>query len=170
MNRWLCCMTLWTLLAGCAHHYVYSGTLTAQDSQATDRQFLLYWNRTERPVWFDESEGSVRVLPQCSLNVMNYDERPEGIVFRARESDKKVIEPDRDQHLCGRILNAKQVTDLTEGPLSLTVLCTDSPPDELSRPKPYLKARPEPYEFIISRREVRDFSEIPVRPPCKEPR
>lgn len=169
MNRILCWVALWAVLAGCAHHYVYSGTLEAQDSQENDRQFLLYWNRTERLVWFDESEGSVRVLPQCSLNVMPYDERPEGIIFRVRESDKKVIEAEQDKNQCGKILNAKQVTDLAEGPLSLTVLCTDSPPDEFSRPKPYLKARPEPYEFIIARREVPDFSEIPKRPPCKGP-
>jgi hypothetical protein len=158
------------LLSGCAHNYVYTGTLAAEDSQGKQRQFLLYWNRTERPIWFDTAEGTVRVLPQCSLNVMPYDERPEGIIFRARDTDKKVIDPERDQQVCGRILSGNVVTDLPDDSLSLTVLCADSPVDELNQPKPYLKARPEPYTFNISRLEVPDFTAIPKRPQCTDSR
>lgn len=169
VNHALRGLALWTLLlSGCAHNYVYSGTLEAQDSQGKDRQFLLYWHKTARPVWFDTSEGTVRVLPQCSPNVMPYDERPDGIIFRTRESDKKVINPEQDKHVCGRILNWTRVADLTEDSLSLTVLCTDSPPDDLNQPKPYLKARPEPYEFTIFRKEVPDFTEVPKRPRCTD--
>jgi len=169
MNQALRGLTLGTLLlSGCAYNYIYSGTLEAEDSQGKHRQFLLYWNKTERPVWFNTSEGTVRVLSQCSLNVMPYDERPEGIIFRARESDKKVIDPEQDKHVCGRILSGNLVADLPENSLSLTVLCADSPPDELNQAKPYLKARPEPYKFSISRREVSDFTEIPKRPQCTD--
>ncbi len=64
---------------------------------------------------------------------------------------------------------ALPLADLPEDSLSLTVLCTDSPPDDLNQPKPYLKARPEPYEFTIFRKEVPDFSEVPKRPRCTDP-
>ena len=170
MNQTIRGSILWTLLlTGCAQNYIYSGILEAEDSRGKNRQFLLYWNKTERPVWFNTSEGTVRVLPQCSMSVMPYDERPEGIIFRARESDKKVIDPEQDTHVCGRILSGNLVEDLPEQSLSLTVLCADVPPDDLSQPKPYLKARREPYEFTVSRKEVSNFTEIPKRPHCTDP-
>ncbi len=160
------------IVTGCARNYVYSGTLQAPDSQGAMRTHLLYWNKTERPLWFDTAEGSVRMLSQCSLNTVAYDEQPTGIVFRARERDKKVVgkvEPDLSRRICGQMLDANRVADLPDGRVRVTVYCEDAPPDELSRPQPYVKAREQPYEFTISRRAVSDFSEIPVRPRCESP-
>jgi len=126
----------------------------------------IYWNKTIRPLWDDSHEGSVRILPGCSLNTLSYDEQPNGIIFRARDRDKHVQESLPDKHVCGRILNANRIVDLLEGDISVTVLCRDAPQDDLDSPQPYLKAREQPYKFPVSRREVPDFSEIPKRPQC----
>jgi hypothetical protein len=172
-TRWL--MVAMMLLSGCAHNYVYSGALEAEDSKGKMRQHVLYWNQTERPLWFDTAEGSVRLLPQCSLNTVAYDERPNGIVFRARPTDKRVIgeaEPRTRESICGNVLGANRITDLPEGTVGVTVWCEDAPQDDLDRPKPYLKARELPYEFIVSRREVPNFSDagnVPTRPRCESP-
>lgn len=161
------------LLPGCAQNYVYSGTLDAEDSKGKVRQHLLYWNKTERPIWFDTTEGSVRMLPQCSANTLAYDERPSGIVFRARPTDKKTIgavEPVLQERVCGNVLGAGQIKDLPEGKVEVTVFCEDTPQDDLDRPKPYLKARTQPYEFIVSKRVVPNFSDeanTPKRPRCE---
>ena len=47
-TRWL--MVAMMLVSGCAHNYVYSGALEAEDSKGKMRQHLLYWNQTERPL------------------------------------------------------------------------------------------------------------------------
>jgi hypothetical protein len=154
------------MLSGCAHRYVYSGTLEAQDSLGNVGRHLIYWNKTTRPLWFDTQEGSVRILPQCSLNTLAYDEQPTGIIFRARDRDKHVLESASDKHVCGRVLNAKRIVDLPDGQIDVTVSCQDAPQDDLDTPQPYLKARELPYEFPVTRREVKDFSEIPKRPQC----
>lgn len=171
--RWLLMATLF--LSGCAHNYVYSGTLEAEDSTGKTRKHLLYWNRTERIIGYDTVEGSVRMLPQCSLNTVAYDEQPNGIVFRARENDKQVIgeaAPDLKQRVCGKVMGANRIKDLAEGTVEVTVLCEDEPADELSRPKPYLKASERPYPFPVSKHEVSNFSDegnVPKRPYCKNP-
>ena len=154
------------MASGCAHRYVYSGTLEAQDSLGHVGQHLIYWNKTTRPLWFDTQEGSVRMLPQCSLNTVAYDEQPTGIIFRARDRDKPVLERAQDTHVCGRVLSANRIVDLPDGRVDVTVLCQDAPQDDLDTPQPYLKAREQPYEFPVTRKEVKDFSEIPKRPEC----
>ncbi len=156
------------MLSGCAHHYVYSGTLDAPDSLGNPSRHLIYWDKTTRPLWFDTQEGSVRILPcfPFSLNTLNYDEQPTGIIFRARDRDKQVLERAQDKHVCGRVLNANRIVDLQDGYLNVTVSCQDAPQDDLDAPQPYMKAREQPYTFPVTRREVKDFSENPKRPEC----
>ncbi|HTP42345.1 MAG TPA: hypothetical protein VML36_07960 [Nitrospiria bacterium] len=154
------------LVTGCAHHYMYSGTLEAPDSLGHTRQHLLYWNTTVRPLWFDSREGSVRILEQCSLSTIDYDEQPAGIVFRQRERDEPVLEQARETHLCGRILNGDRIIDLRPGLIDVTVACRDRPRDRFDTPQPYLEAREAPYQFQVARHEVKDFNEIPKRPAC----
>jgi hypothetical protein len=154
------------ILSGCAHRYEYSGTLKAPDSVGNVSQHFIYWNKTIRPLWYDSQEGSVRILPECSTNTLDYDEQPDGIIFRARPKDKHILEGLPDKHVCGRILHAKRIVDLPEGDIGVTVFCQDAPQDELDSPQPYLKAREQPYMFPVSRRKVPDFSEISKRPPC----
>jgi hypothetical protein len=111
----------------------------------------------------------------ASANTVAYDEQPGGIVFRARPTDKKIIgpaEPTLRERICGAILGATQIKDLAEGLVELTVLCVDAPQDDLDRPKPYLKARDQPYGFTVSKREVPNFSDagnVPARPTCEGP-
>lgn len=154
------------MVSGCAHRYVYSGTLEAPDSLGNVGPHLIYWNKTTRPLWFDTQEGSVRVLAGCSNSTLAYDEQPTGIIFRAGARDRRVLEGASDKQVCGRILTAKRIVDLPDGHIDVTVSCEDAPQDDLDTPQPYLKARAEPYEFPVARREVKDFSEISKRPEC----
>ncbi|MFZ5863572.1 MAG: hypothetical protein ACOYXR_12110 [Nitrospirota bacterium] len=164
MGRGLLVVTL--MLAGCAHRYVYSGTVEAPDSAGRVGPHLIYWNTTTRPLWFDTQEGSVRILAGCSRNTVAYDEQPSGIFFRARGRDKPVLAQASDPRVCGRVLTADRIVDLPDGRVNVTVSCQDAPQDDLDTPQPYLKAREQPYEFPVTRREVKDFGEIPARPEC----
>jgi hypothetical protein len=83
----LCSMII---LSGCASHYVYQGELSALDSASHVRTFLVYWTRTERPLWFDTAEGGVRLLTECSLNDLYFKEQENGIIFERREGDRGV--------------------------------------------------------------------------------
>lgn len=168
MSKRLPCLLLAMALSGCAHHYLYSGMLEAPDSLGHLRRHLLYWNATVRPLWFDSREGSVRILPQCSLNTLDYDEQPGGILFRKRERDEPVLERANGADVCGRILHADRIVDLRPGRIDVTVDCRDALRDAFDTPQPYLEARETPYQFQVARREVKEFSEIPTRPACKE--
>jgi hypothetical protein len=171
-STWLIASCLAATLAGCAQRFVYSGSIDAADSTGVVQPYVIYWTKTDRPLWFDTSDGSVHILP-CNPNVLDYDERPSGIVFRGRASDKPVIGSAAaalSERICGRVLGPTRVADLGVGVVKVTVWCEDAPQDELDRPKPYLRARAEPYEFPVSRREVSDFSapgSVPLRPTCR---
>ena len=83
-SLWLLELLSSVLLAGCAHNFVYSGTIDAQDSTGIVQPYILYWTKTDRPLWFDTTDGAVHILP-CNANVLDYDERPaSGVDFRAR--------------------------------------------------------------------------------------
>ena len=170
-STWLIELLGTVLLVGCAHHFVYSGAIDAPDSTGVAQPYVLYWTKTDRPLWFDTADGGVHILP-CNPNVLDYDERPAGIIFRARANDKQVIGDSAtalSERICGKVLGPTRIADLSEGVVEVTVWCEDAPQDELDRPKPYLSARTEPYDFSVSRREVSNFSDpgnVPLRPTC----
>ena len=171
-STWLVELLAAASLLGCAQHFVYSGTIDAADSTGVVQPYTLYWTKTDRPLWFDTADGSVHVLP-CSPNVLDYDERVSGIVFRARPSDKQMVGDTAaalSERICGKVQGATRIADLGEGVVEITVWCEDAPQDELDRPKPYLSARVEPYDFPVSRRAVENFSDpgnVPLRPTCR---
>lgn len=49
------------------------------------REILVYWNRTERLLWFDTVAGAVRIKTQCGSTIV-FEEKEVGIIFRARQT------------------------------------------------------------------------------------
>jgi len=139
-------------LSGCAQ-YTYFGRIEAQDSADKPRELVVYWNRTERKLWFDTVSGGVRVLTECSTNVLDYEEKPQGIVFLRGPNDVPVGHAIALGEPCGRVLGAQRVEELATGPLELTVNCRPDASNEfaITALVNYPKARETPYRFTIEK-------------------
>jgi len=155
-------------LAGCGTTYVYYGTIEDENSVGEERTHLIYWKKTERPLWYDECDGSVRLLTECSRETIEFQEREDGIIFRRPENYHiGVTHTVEEKESCGEILNAKKVSELTEGKLLLKIYCTYDYGDFTEGDHSYLKARDEAYEFDIIRKKSSEFKEgVPPRPEC----
>ena len=68
-------------VGGCGTTYSYHGYLDAVDNNGEPRTFLLYWSKTERLFWYDETEETVRLLPE-SGKALKFIEGETGIVLR----------------------------------------------------------------------------------------
>jgi hypothetical protein len=131
---------------------------------------VAYWNRTERPLWFDTAAGSVTVLTQCSANALQFDERPEGLVFRQRPGDRGVGAASAPGGICGRVEGGTTVVALDEGDLVLRVWC-EPERNEFSVIVPgntgaYL-APDRLWSFPVTRSELSP-SQTPRAPQCTE--
>lgn len=168
MPRYLAALGLvQVLLTGCATTYLYEGRLRANDSSGTMREHVVYWNRTHRRFWFDSASGSVTLLSACSTSSLQYDEREGGIFFRRRGSDHILVPNERG--VCGEVMGAKSVADLSEPEIQLTVYCVPEA-DEFSvaAPDAYLGARHEPYTIPVVKRAIGEDlrQDAPKRPVC----
>jgi hypothetical protein len=157
-------------LSGCGTTYVYYGTIEDENSLGKEREHLLYWRKTERPFWYDECDGSVRLLTECSRETIEFKETADGIIFiRPKNYHIGVTHDVKSGEPCGEILNAKKISDLTEGKLLLKIYCTYDYSDFTSGDHSYLKAQDEAYEFDIIREKSSEFeSGAPKRPECRE--
>ena len=155
-------------LAGCGTTYVYHGSLIGENSVGEEREFLIYWKKTERPLWYDECDGSIRLLTGCSLERINFDEGEDGIIFERLPRhigvthDVKVGEP------CGEILNAKEVSELKERKLRLKIYCMCDTGGFITGDRSFLKARDEAYEFDIIREKSSNPKFVKGAPPPPE--
>ena len=138
---------------GCTN-YLYTGKITAQDSFDTDREIVLYWNKTD-PLIGSPKAGPATLLTQCSLRKPSFVEQEQGIVFygdpgRDLDIDTKPIQS--QDHVCGRFTNRESFVEISPGPLSLEILCNPEF-DEFAvdhKKLGYLKARKDqPYTFDI---------------------
>jgi hypothetical protein len=157
-------------LAGCGTTYVYHGTLIGENSIGEEREFQIRWKKTERPLWFDECDGSIRLLTECSFEKINFDEGEDGIIFECPSSkhigvthDVEVGEP------CGEILNAKKIIELKEGKLKLKIYCMCDTGGFIEGDHSYLKARDEAYEFDVIREKSSEYEDgVPPPPECRK--
>lgn len=143
--------------AGCGTTYSYHGYLASIDNTGTQRTFLLYWSKTERLLWFDEAEGTVRLLPENG-KVIKFVEGESGIVLRRDPAILDQGGPERAVPVggeCGRVLTADLVEELPEGDVKLVIWC-DGIGDEfaIGGKLIILKPRDEPYIFTIRRVEA----------------
>ena len=142
------------LAAGCTS-YLHVGRIEAEDSSGAHREVLLYWNSTERRIWFDETSGTAWMKTQCSLRTVTFVQREDGVYFFATPEDAPLEGNSQPGMVCGRVLNVRSLEDIQSGPLQVTIICKpkmDSEGFTLPR-NAYLKARSEPYTFPIEKRE-----------------
>lgn len=147
--------TLLVLQTGCGTTYLYRGCITAEDTTGKPHRFELYWQRTERPLWFDEADGGVRLKAEASTTTLDFEEKEDGIVWQRGAIERGVIGTIAIGGTCGRILDARHVTDLREGQVLVTVYC-DGMPDEfaVAGTGVYPKPRDQAYVFVVHRWEA----------------
>ena len=154
---------LW--LSGCAHYW-YVGRMNALDSGGKERDVLVYWNRTERALWFDTVAGAVRVKTQCGSTIV-FEEKEDGVIFRARPSDQAVgAQPIPLGGVCGRIVDARRIGDLTAGELHLDVQCQPRITAFSTAAVHYLQAGRHNFQII---REARPVEDAPDTKRCDTP-
>ncbi len=158
---------LFLVVSSCTR-YVYYGELESPDSSGKVRRHLVYWTRTERPLWFDEVSGSIRILTECSNRTVNFDETGEGIVFRRTPGDSGLDTTVALNESCGRILKYQRIKDIPEGDLKLELHCMPLTDEFSISNHKYLMARDSSYTVRIVRKEGAAFkSGTPERPECR---
>ena len=152
IRRWhlLLVATLW--LAGCTN-VLYQGELAAPDAYGKERQFVLYWTKTD-PLLGQAKAGPAILLTECSpFTRIEFGDQPEGVVFRGMPEFDRLPEQNAAvdlNQICGKILNYASLNEAHAGPLEMAIYCRPAPGDAFAvQPRNYLAARPEPYVFPI---------------------
>jgi hypothetical protein len=159
-------------LSACTN-YLYQGSLRAPDSNGIERENIIYWPKTELLLGKTKG-GPATLMTECGSS-LQFDERPEGIVFRgspASDLDSKTGKPVDAQHICGQFLNFDRFADSSGGDLNLSILCTALSDDFSVIERTYLQAKETPYVFkITEQKEWSFFGSIlsaPPPPACQE--
>lgn len=153
------------LLGGCASSYVYSGTFDARDSFGNDRQFQVYWRKTEYAFLYGVANDPITLRTECSLNTVLFEDSDDGIVFRRRPTDQPAIDPPSggDGPICGRVIGVDRIKDIPDGAEALSIETWCRPAS--NRPlRAYIQAREDPCVVDISRVET---DEYPQPPDCR---
>src|SRR4051812_29452591 len=79
-NAFVSVLTCLWLSAGCTNH-LYQGEMIALDAYGRERQFIMYWTRTDPLLGMPKASPAV-LLTECSPNGIEFSEEPEGVVFR----------------------------------------------------------------------------------------
>lgn len=143
-----------TLLGGCTS-YLYTGSFDAKDSFGNDREFQVYWRKTEYALIYGVAHDPISLCTEGSLNTVLFEDTDQGIVFRKREPDRFADQPvlSGGQEICGRVLDADQIEDIEDGADSLSMEIWCRPASNRSH-RAYLQAVDGPYLVDISRMEV----------------
>lgn len=160
---------LLVFISGCGTTYVYYGLFEEENSAGEEREHLIYWTKTVRPFWFDECDGSMRLLTGCSYETILFDETEDGIVFRCTPYHIGVTHTVEAGGLCGEILNTKKIGELAEGKLMLKIYCAYNYDEFTEGDHSYLQAQEDVYEIDIKRKKISEFGgNVPKRPECSE--
>jgi hypothetical protein len=139
------------LLPACTN-ILYQGELTARDAYGKERNFILYWTRTD-PLIGQSKAGPAILLTECSpLTRIDFSEQAEGIVFRGMPGYDRLAGQNgaTDSNIiCGKVANFARWTDAAEGALSVAILCEPVSDEFAQAPRNYLAARSEPYLFSV---------------------
>lgn len=156
------------VFTGCTQ-YVYYGVIESEDCSGEMRNHLVYWTKTERLFWFDECSGSIRLLTECSLETVAFDETEKGIIFRCTSNHKGVIHPVEIGESCGKILGVRKISEIGGGLLLLEIYCEYNPDEFTIGNHSYLKAKDQAYEFMIIKKKSSVFEDgVPKRPECRD--
>jgi len=168
-------LVLFFFLAGCTNA-LYQGELTALDAGGEQRDFVLYWTRTD-PLIGKTKAGPAVLLTACSPTRIDFTQQAEGIIFRGMPGFDRLPGAEgtvADGTVCGAFLSSAPLIDLGAGPLPVRVDC-EPVSDEFSiRPRNYPAVRPEPYLFHVVEAK-KQWSLLgstlpgPHPPPCPTP-
>jgi hypothetical protein len=149
-------------LSACTNH-LYQGSLRAPDSNGVERENIIYWSKTE--LLLGKTKGGPAVLmTECGSSVQ-FDERPEGIVFRGRPDADLDSKTNKPVDICGRFLNFDRFADSIAGDLKISILCTGRSSDFSVVERKYIQANESPYVFKITEdKEWSFFGSVPVAP------
>ncbi len=150
-------------VAGCAERYVYQGSLEALNSTGNEKEFVVYWEKTE--MWFyDKKPERITLLTECSANAVIYeDTENDGILFLKRPNDEGITREVADGEACGRVLGVENTKGLDVGELSVEIYCGPVVDNFVIGDINYLKARAEPYVINI----IKGPPPAPKRPLCR---
>lgn len=171
LNRTIPAVVIALTLQGCTS-YVYSGAAMYEDDKGIERCYGVQWSLTEYAWLYGVQNDPIDLRLAGGSDSIHYAEtRDDGIVSRT-EADETVADSFAGidgPGVCGRVLNAEKIREIQPGPgaLKLTFHCIIERDDFSVGPRLYLAARPEPYEFDISRMKTKDpQGDAPKTPAC----
>ena len=139
---------------GCGTTYIYEGSYKGVDADGETRDHNVYWNKTERTLWFDVSSKTMWLCSEGVLLVLTFRDTEDGVVF---EGGPKDVSPDGTKamtgEVCGRVLNVEKIKDLTEGEILIEIYCKYEKDDFDTALNTYLAPGDEAYPFDIIKAE-----------------
>ncbi|MEY4510025.1 MAG: hypothetical protein RLZZ450_2147 [Pseudomonadota bacterium] len=156
--------TCLVLLSSCSS-YTYFARIERPDALGTKREVLAYWRVTKRVFWYDESSEGVVVKTACSPSVMDFEERPGGIVMRSDDTWVGARE-EGGQAICGRVVGVDHVTEIEVGQsIRVELWCTPAQDDEFASPYPYLPAGSYDFSDVGRQKKNVDVAACSSPPP-----
>lgn len=138
------------ILQGCAN-YMYSGELSAEDSDGNPRKVVIYWPMTD-PLIGKRKAGPVMVLTECGIPIQ-FDQQPEGVVFRGNPQDDRLADgdtPNVSEFECGRLTEVSNLVTAGEGPLRFEIYCAPVNDEFSAIRRTYIAASGQPYEVVTT--------------------
>lgn len=161
------------LISGCANT-LYQGDFQATDTAGKERNFILYWTKTD-PLIGKSKAGPAVLLTECSPARIHFSDSKEGILFRGEPGADRLQGQDQtvgQDEVCGKIEKFQALKEIPEGTIALRMFCEPLPADEFAvQPRNYLAPRSEPYSIAIAEQQ-KDWSllgkvlEGPQAPAC----
>lgn len=148
-NRFVILVVLVTLACGCGTTYIYQGDCRGPDADGQTRDHTIYWNKTERALWFDVSSKTMWLCSRGALLVVTFRDTDEGIIF---EGGPKDVAPDGTSmtgQICGRVVGVHKIDQLTEGNVLIEMHCKYHPDDFDAPGNTYLAPGNEAYRFVV---------------------
>ena len=138
------------LLQGCTN-YMYTGRMTALDSQGEERLVVMYWPKTDP--WFGKRKaGPVTLLTECGIPI-RFDQQDEGIVFRGIPGDDKYLDretPNVSEFECGRFIGDALLTEIDDGSASFVIQCEPINGEMSAIIRTYIAAKNSAYEIDMT--------------------
>ena len=160
------------LLQGCAN-YMYTGEMSALDSMGVERTVIVYWPKTD-PFIGKRKAGPIMLLTECGIPIQ-FDQQPEGIIFRGNPADDMIAEgdtPNTSEFECGHIEGDRLLVDIDDGPVSFVILCRPVSGEFSAITRSYIAASEESYEVQASSTKSTSFMgktlDGPKPPECSD--
>ena len=152
---------------------MYSGELSASDSEGATRKVIVYWPMTD-PLIGKRKAGPVMLLTECGVPV-RFDQQEEGVVFRGNPNDDKYVDgetPNVSEFECGRLSDVDRLVDAEAGALRFEIRCAPVNDDFSAFRRSYIAASDEPYEVITTYEKKKSLTgktlEGPEPPICPQ--